>query len=253
MSRDLSFQFSNCSKGIIFGGARGIGLGFIKYLTKEFPHLELHVTTRKKTTELNQIQQLLGSNVTVHRLDPSNEDEIEKLSKSFENKSVDFIINCIGLLHDEEIEPEKSLRSIDFEKMQKSFSINASITPMVAKHFDSKLSKTLSLFTTISAKVGSIEDNRMGGWYSYRASKAALNMFLKCISIEFDRKKKNCIVLSLHPGTTITELSKPFIQKTHYQLHQPEATAENLIKVIQGKSMADNGKFFAWSGEELPW
>jgi NAD(P)-dependent dehydrogenase (short-subunit alcohol dehydrogenase family) len=111
----------------------------------------------------------------------------------------------------------------------------------------------LSVFATISAKVGSISDNRLGGWYAYRASKAALNMFIKNIAIEFARNKKKIILLSLHPGTTKTELSEPFTKNTKYQLHTPIETAKNLLSVIENKTLDDSGKFFSWDGEELPW
>lgn len=253
MSTDQSFQFARCSRGLIFGGSKGIGLGFTNVLNELFPHLEIHVTTRKKSKELIEVEAGSSSRVITHLVDPSSENDIQNLSKQFENHGLDFIINCIGLLHDHEVAPEKSLRTVDFKNIEKIFQINSTITPIIAKHFENKLTKSISLFTSISAKVGSITDNRMGGWYSYRASKAALNMFLKCISIEFERKKKNCLVLSLHPGTTLTDLSKPYIQRTKYQLHEPKTTAKNLINVIQSKSLKDNGKFFAWSGEELPW
>jgi NAD(P)-dependent dehydrogenase (short-subunit alcohol dehydrogenase family) len=248
---EITFDFSQCKKGIIFGGSRGIGLGFVKTLLENFPHLEIHVTTRSSSKDLLIFSE--SGKIIIHQIDPLDEEELKNFADKFENGSLDFIINCIGILHDETMQPEKSLRSINYKQFEKTFSVNAFLTPLIARFFEKKLSSNLSLFTSISAKVGSIEDNRMGGWYSYRASKAALNMFLKCISIEFERKKKNCIVLALHPGTTITSLSKPFIQKTQYQLHQPEATAMNLIKLIQTKSIKDNGSFHAWSGEELPW
>ena len=253
MSTDQSFQFARCSRGLIFGGSKGIGLGFTNVLNELFPHLEIHVTTRKKSKEVIEVEANSSSRVITHLVDPSSENDIQNLSKQFENHGLDFIINCIGLLHDNEVAPEKSLRTVDFKNIEKIFQINSTITPIIAKHFENKLTKSISLFTSISAKVGSITDNRMGGWYSYRASKAALNMFLKCISIEFERKKKK---LSRSLSSSRNNSYRPLqalYTKDQIPTSRTKTTAKNLINVIQSKSLKDNGKFFAWSGEELPW
>jgi NAD(P)-dependent dehydrogenase (short-subunit alcohol dehydrogenase family) len=128
------------------------------------------------------------------------------------------------------------------------------ITPLLAKHFFELLKhKKPSVFAAISAKVGSIQDNQMGGWYGYRASKAALNMFLKNIALEFERRNAKTLVLALHPGTTVTELSKPFIAKTKYTLHTPEQTADNLLAVINEQDISSNKRFLSWDQTELPW
>ena len=109
------------------------------------------------------------------------------------------------------------------------------------------------MLVTISAKVGSISDNKLGGWYGYRASKSALNMFIKNISIEYKNRKAPCIALAIHPGTTDTELSKPFIARSKLTIHTPEQTAENILNVIDSKRLEDSGKFLSWDGTEIAW
>lgn len=126
---------------------------------------------------------------------------------------------------------------------------------MLAKHFCHALKQSDSArFAVISAKVGSITDNRLGGWYSYRASKAALNMFLKTLSIEWQRNMKHCVVLSLHPGTTDTPLSQPFQQSVPKgKLFTPEYVSNCLLPIIANATPVQTGCFFAYDGTELPW
>ena len=112
------------------------------------------------------------------------------------------------------------------------------------------------VFAALSAKVGSIEDNRMGGWYSYRISKAALNMTLKNIAIEYSRLNKKSCVCALHPGTTDTKLSEPFMRTAQkkYKIHSPSETAQHMINVIEkGQQARETGVFYSWDGQKLPW
>ncbi|EKO3738305.1 SDR family NAD(P)-dependent oxidoreductase, partial [Vibrio metschnikovii] len=128
-------------------------------------------------------------------------------------------------------------------------------TLLLAKYF-SPLMKTsdAAKFVTISAKVGSISDNRLGGWYSYRASKAALNMLLKTLSIEWQRTIKRGVVLALHPGTTDTPLSKPFQANVPAdKLLTPEQAAQYLVELIIQATLQQTGQFLAYNGERLPW
>ncbi len=114
--------------------------------------------------------------------------------------------------------------------------------------------KSGSIFASISAKVGSIEDNRLGGWYGYRASKAALNMFLKTIAIEYSRRCPKTIVVALHPGTTDTRLSQPFQKNVPPEKLFPVSKTVNLLlEVLAGLKLADSGEFFSWDGSRLPW
>ena len=254
----MKFNLGECEVALIVGAGHGIGLGFVEEILNNNEIIQIYATYRNKgkAENLLRLETKFPKRIKTFHLNPTQEEEFNKLSNHFDehNIKIDIIINSVGFLHDHLIGPEKSLRSLDIENFLKVIKIKSCITPMIAKVFEKYLRrKKLSIFASISAKVRSIEDNAVGGWYSYRASKAALNMLIKNISIEFERKKNNCIVLSLHPGTTKTELSKPFIQSTKYILHTPQETAANLLKVLDGSKLSDNGRFYSWDNTEIPW
>lgn len=253
-----NLNISDFGTSLIIGAGHGIGLAIVKELLMRNEESTIIATYRieSKANELLDLRSRFHHRLQILHLDPTSEDAIKELSIELDQNinQIDALINCVGLLHDEELSPEKSLKDINQASLQKLFSVNAIVTPLLAKYFCKALSqKSPSCFISISAKVGSIEDNKMGGWYGYRASKAALNMFIKTISLEFERKKSNCLVLAIHPGTTVTELSEPFIKNTKYILHQPEQTARNILNVIEGMSLEKTGSFYSWDGSELPW
>jgi NAD(P)-dependent dehydrogenase (short-subunit alcohol dehydrogenase family) len=167
--------------------------------------------------------------------------------------SVDVVIVATGFLHDEHTVPEKSIQAIDADAMQNSFRINAIGPILLAKHFLPLMRKDAkTCFAAISARVGSISDNRLGGWASYRASKAALNMLLKTAAIEQRRRQPNSIIVALHPGTVDTPLSEPFQGSVpDGKLFTPSFAAERMIEVIDNLDTEDSGGFFAWNGEPI--
>ena len=149
--------------------------------------------------------------------------------------------------------PEKTLKNIEFEFAKKNFLINAIGPALLIKYFAPMLDKDeKSVFASLSAKVGSISDNGYGGWYSYRASKAALNQLIKTSSIEMKVKNKKAIFIALHPGTVKSELSKPF-QKINLKIQSPEESAKHLVKIINSIDQSQTGKFFNWDGSEITW
>ena len=168
---------------------------------------------------------------------------------------LDLVINCVGILHQGDLQPEKSLRQIDADQLLQYFQINSIPAVLLAKHLQPLFKNSdRSVFANVSAKIGSIEDNRLGGWYGYRASKAALNMFLKTIAIEYRRKTPLTTVVALHPGTTATQLSAPFQRNVPPdKLFSVERTVNQLLTIIDGLAEADNGSFFSWDGSRLPW
>lgn len=251
-----SFQIMKAHKAVIFGAGHGIGYALVQQLLKMNPNLHIHATFRQENKAQSLISLQTGNQdrLSIHQIDPLQESNLQSLSE--EIGQYDILINSIGVLHDEQdLAPEKSLRDVDLDNLVQSFKINSAITPLIAKHFTPKRKGegSVSVFATISAKVGSLSDNKMGGWYGYRASKSALNMFLINISREFERKKLGSLVLAIHPGTTITELSKPYTGKTSLKLHTPIETAINILNVIENKSLTETGKFYSWNGEEIPW
>ncbi len=160
------------------------------------------------------------------------------------------IFVATGFLHNGTIAPEKSLKELNMENMIYSMQVNTIAPALIAKHFAPMLnSLEPSVFSVLSARVGSISDNRLGGWYSYRASKAALNMVIKNLSIELRRSNKNSIIIGLHPGTVNSGLSKPFQKRVPPEkLFTSEYSAQQLSKVMDRLSLDDTGKLFAWDG-----
>ncbi len=162
-----------------------------------------------------------------------------------------LIINTIGVLHSENWMPEKKLADLNFDQLNTLMQINAIGPALTLKYFAKLLDPAGSVMAIISAKVGSIEDNRLGGWYSYRASKAALNMFIKTAAIEFGRVMPNTAIIALHPGTVNSKLSKPFKGE---QIGRPPAdAARDMFQVIQTINKENSGSFLSYSGEKLPW
>lgn len=234
-------------KVLIVGGSGGIGQAMVKQVQETYPDATVHATYRHHLPNDRQ------NNIQWYQLDVTNEVEIKQLSEQL--TELDWIINCVGILHTQDKGPEKSLQSLDIDFFQHNLTLNTLPSVMLAKHFCHALKQSSSArFAVISAKVGSISDNRLGGWYSYRASKAALNMFLKTLSIEWQRNMKHCVVLSLHPGTTDTPLSQPFQQSVPQgKLFTPEYVANCLLPIIANATPAQTGCFFAYDGTELPW
>ncbi|MFH1805189.1 MAG: SDR family NAD(P)-dependent oxidoreductase [Pseudomonadota bacterium] len=169
------------------------------------------------------------------------------------NGDIRLVIDATGWLHDEDFQPEKTWQQIDPVHMAISFAVNAIGPALLIKHFAPLLPRDgRSVFATLSAKVGSIGDNRTGGWYSYRAAKAALNQIVHTAAIELARKRKSAICVALHPGTVDTGLSGPFA-KAGLQVQSPQQAVAHMMSVIDGLTPAQSGGFYAWDGTKLPW
>lgn len=164
----------------------------------------------------------------------------------------DLIINATGALTIDGVAPEKTIKAISPDAMMRQFMVNAVGPALLLKHFHTLLPRhSRSVFASLSARVGSIGDNRLGGWISYRAAKAAQNQIIKTASIEIARTHPAAIVVALHPGTVTTELSKTF---THgHQTMTPEVAAERLLAVIENLEPAQTGRFFSYDGTSIKW
>lgn len=166
---------------------------------------------------------------------------------------VRLVIDASGILHAEGFAPEKSWRDLDATQMARAFAINAIGPALLMKHFLPLLPRQgRSVFATLSARVGSIGDNRLGGWYSYRASKAALNQFVRTAAIELGRRQPAALCVALHPGTVTTSLSAPFV-KAGLDVQTPEQAAGRLIDVIDRLPSGSSGSFFDHRGDPVPW
>jgi NAD(P)-dependent dehydrogenase (short-subunit alcohol dehydrogenase family) len=165
---------------------------------------------------------------------------------------LDAVIVASGFLHDEAFSPEKALRRLDPVQMIQSISVNAIGPSIVMKHFSPRLTKErASIFAVLSARVGSIEDNRLGGWHSYRAAKAALNQIVRTVSIELARTHPKALCVALHPGTVDTPLSAPF-HKDGTKPKSPATAAAELLTVLDNLRPEHSGKFFDYAGKIIP-
>jgi NAD(P)-dependent dehydrogenase (short-subunit alcohol dehydrogenase family) len=195
--------------------------------------------------------------VALHRnsspaLDLTDEASIQSAAEQIKAQGpFHLIIHAAGILHQQEFMPEKKLGDLNMAQMQATFMVNTFGPAIVLRHFSKLLDKQRGVFALLSAKVGSIEDNRLGGWYSYRASKAALNMMIKTAAIEIKRTQPNAIVFALHPGTVNSALSQPF---RGAEIGRPaEQAAQEMLEVIDRLQADDHASFLSYKGERLPW
>lgn len=166
---------------------------------------------------------------------------------------LDLVFVATGVLQDEVSNPEKSLKAVNAEAMEHAFRINMIGPSLIAKHALPKLRRDAkAVFAALSARVGSITDNRLGGWHSYRASKAALNMFVKTCAIELARTHPKALCVTLHPGTVDTQLSKPFQGNVPISnLKTPVESASCLLSVLDRTNADQTGNLFAWDGQKI--
>lgn len=233
---------------IVIGSSGGIGGAFIDALNESDQVSKIYALSRQGESHSSD----KVDNLT---FDLTSEESLKAAAETLrELEPFDLIIVATGLLQDDTISPEKSIQDMMFESFEKSFLINVIGPAMTAKYFLPLLrDDKKSVFTALSARVGSISDNRIGGWYAYRASKAALNMILKTLSIEYARRHKKAVILGLHPGTVDTDLSKPFQGNVpEDKLFSPEYSIKKLLGVIEQVSPDDSGKLFDWAGKEVP-
>ena len=225
----------------IFGCSGAIGKALcIEYINK--PNIDNIIAYSRSGEEFenNLIKSI--------KVDYCNEQSLAEAASSLQIK-LDIIVVAIGALDN----PEKSIRDLSADKFLDMFNANTIPTALIAKYFLPCLYRDrITKFASISARVGSIQDNELGGWYSYRASKSALNMILKGLSIEQQRSNHDSIIFGLHPGTVDSKLSRPF-QKKNREYFSPEFSAKKLVNVIDTKTVDDNGKIFAWDNTIIPY
>ena len=231
----------------IIGATGGIGNALIQQFSNNDKVYKIYSFSRKKLDSLDK-------NTHWVQLDITNEDSIQAAITNVKDIKFDIIINATGILNVGETSPERSLRDIQFKNFEQVFAVNTIGAALIMKHFLPLLNRERkSVFGNLSARVGSISDNQLGGWYAYRASKAALNMLIKTASIEIARRNKSAIIIGLHPGTVDTKLSKPFQSNVpNDKLFSPEFSAQSLIHVINKIDLENTGKCFDWNGQEIP-
>jgi NAD(P)-dependent dehydrogenase (short-subunit alcohol dehydrogenase family) len=188
---------------------------------------------------------------TAPRLDLLDEASIAAAA-AFAGTELRLVIDATGVLHDARCQPEKSWRHLDAGQLAHQFAVNAIGPALLMKHFLPRLARgERAVFATLSARVGSISDNHLGGWYGYRASKAALNQLVRTAAIELARSRPLAICVALHPGTVATGLSRPFA-KTGLAVMTPAAAAGRLLGVIDGLTVRQTGLLVDYQGEVVP-
>lgn len=232
-------------KVALVGANGGIGRALIHELQQRYPSVDIAATYRRTPADIKHVRWAA--------LEVTDEQAVAEWLQSLGD--IDWLINCVGVLHSEQHQPEKSIRQFNPDWFMQSMSVNCMPTLLLAKYAQQVLKRSENpVFATVSARVGSIADNQLGGWHSYRTSKAALNMALKCLAIEWERTLSSARVLSLHPGTTDTELSKPFQKRVpEAQLFSAKKTAGFLIDHIADAHQHESGRFIAWDGQTIPW
>lgn len=240
----------NVFKNIAIVGSSGsIGQAFLDHFSTDAHCETLFALSRKSPAEK------LDPKVQHLPLDLTDPDSIQKAFEHIKaHAKLDLVLVTTGILHSDTMKPEKSITQLNLENLQQNFAINTFGPALVAKHALPLLNREKpSILAMLSARVGSISDNRLGGWHSYRASKAALNMLIKNFSLEYKWRNPNASIIGLHPGTVDSALSKPFQKNVaDGKLFRPDFSAEKLLSVLQQCQANDSGKIFAWDGQEIP-
>ncbi len=243
---------------LIVGASRGIGLAWVRHLLTDHPETQVLAAGRSASTTqaLGDLQSAFPGRLALTDVDITQPQSVAEWAQTIPPKTLTAVINTTGVLHDQShnLRPEKRLEDIDLDALERVMRVNAWGTALLMPAVLPKFrTDTRGVFAAISARVGSIADNRIGGWYAYRASKAALNQLIKTASIEAKRRYPHLIMAALHPGTTDTDLSKPFQGNVpDDQLFSPEFVAKRLTSVLAGLSESDSGGFFAWDGKPIP-
>ena len=244
----------------VTGASRGIGLEFVRQLLARDDVRRVYAAVRSPSVSpaLLDLRITRGERLRVLAMNLEREQDIAAGAAILvaEQASLGAVFNIAGLLHrDGGLQPERRLADVRPQDLMQSFAVNALAPLLVAKHLAVLLPRdTRCIYASLSARLGSIGDNRLGGWYAYRGAKAAQNMFTRNLAIELRRRARGVIVVALHPGTVATDLSAPFRGGVAArQLFSVERAAAQLLAVIDALDDGDNGRFVAWDGQPIPW
>lgn len=254
--RTSEWQYGSC---LVVGASRGIGLALVEELLAD-ALVKRVIATHRSTyppVTLEELSARHPQRLELIALDVSNEFSLSEFERSLQQQSdgIDLAIHAAGILHEDEVQPEKSLEQCNPRSLMRLFEVN-SIGPLMVARALLPLQSRQKRFTfaALSAMVGSIGDNRLGGWYGYRASKTALNQFVRTLSNECRLRHPRAAIVAIHPGTTDTKLSRPFQRNiASGKLYHPEQTAQRILKVLRGLDADHSGQFYNWDGSVIPW
>lgn len=235
-------------RAAVFGASGGIGAALVALLQADEHCAVVHAGAR--------VTPDAGAKLLPFAFDLEDERSIAVATQKITTQSneLDLVIVATGVLHDDALTPEKTMRALNADALKRCFAINAIGPAMVAKHVTPLLTRQRkSVFAALSARVGSIADNRLGGWHGYRASKAALNQLIRTCAIEVATKNKKAICVTLHPGTADTGLSRPYQAAVRPEkLFSASTSAAHLLHVIDDLTPEQSGQFLAWDGKPIP-
>lgn len=226
------------SAAVVIGASGGIGAALHAALADEAAYPVIHALSRSGPAPIDIIDEASVAAAA---------------ARIAAGPAPSLVIVATGLLHDDAHGPEKSYREFDAAWLEQVLRVNAIGPALVAKHLLPLMPKQgRTVFAVLSARIGSISDNRLGGWYGYRMAKAALNQLVRTLSIEEKRRNDRSIIVGLHPGTVDTALSRPFQGNVRPgTLFTPDRAASQLLDVIDGLTVTDSGKLFDFEGKEV--
>lgn len=232
---------------LVLGGSDGIGLAICNVYEKL--GYNVYITSRSIIENSNKF--------VFYSLDATKEESWQKFIKDINEKNIifDIIVNTVGILHDDtnNIFPEKSIKNLNSKFFMQNIEVNTLVSALCMKYLVECINKNKNtIIAHLTARLGSISDNNIGGWLSYRASKAAQHMVIKTTSIELGRNYRKLIIVGLHPGTVDTKLSKPF-QKSAKKVFTAQESAVKLVTVINNLEFKDTGKIFDYTGSIVPY
>jgi NAD(P)-dependent dehydrogenase (short-subunit alcohol dehydrogenase family) len=239
---------------LVIGASRGIGLAIARGLLDRAQLRRVYASYRN-ADKADALRSIDDERLVSCELDVCNIEDIQNLAEQIRQNEdqPDFVIHCAGILHEAGVAPEKSLGQCDKDAISRVFEVNSIGPLMLAKAIIPMMPRrSPAHFTVLSAMVGSISDNRLGGWYAYRASKAALNQFMRTLSIECRRSHPGLCVTAIHPGTTDTALSRPFQANVKEgKLYTPQLSASRILDVVFGSTAEQSGQFVNWDGKHI--
>jgi len=246
----------NSHTALVVGASRGIGLAITQQILQEQGIQRVYATYRRADSAAGLLT-LDDSRLRTLQVDITSTGDLEGLADSIKTNGdhPGFVINSSGILHEDGLRPEKSLNQCHQDSLMRLFQVNSIGPLMLARAVIPLIPKNQpGHFAVLSAMVGSIGDNRLGGWYGYRASKAALNQFMKTLAVECRRSHPQLCITAIHPGTTDTALSKPFQANVKPgKLYTTAQSAKRILQVVNTGSAEDTGRFMNWDGKPIPW